>query len=152
LYTPHPTKPGLFRYRGRKDDLVKLVWLAKVRAGDMESALVSNSGIAEAMVGGEGREAPFVIIQLSESAQKPDETELWSTIKALNDKLSAEVHIPRENIIVTDAAKPLKKLGKGTLDRRSALADYANEIENLYKNTMVVDDVEDGKVTGGVLI
>jgi acyl-coenzyme A synthetase/AMP-(fatty) acid ligase len=132
LYSPHPEKPGLLRYRGRKDDLVKLVWLTKVRAGDMEGALSRDPRIAEAMVGGEGKPTPFVILQLTPSSKQPDEEEIWRIVNGLNEVLSAEVHIPRENIILASPDKPLRKLGKGTLDRRGILADYEREIAWVY--------------------
>ncbi|KAM0813825.1 putative AMP-dependent synthetase/ligase domain-containing protein [Seiridium cardinale] len=132
LYTLHPTKPYLLQYRSRKDDLVKLVWLTKVRAGDMESALSSDVRITEAMGGGEGRPTPFIILQLAESIERPSEEELWTTVRTLNEKFSAEVHIPRENILVANPGRPLRKLGKGTLDRRAILADYEKDIPGVY--------------------
>lgn len=134
LYTPHPTKPGLLRYRGRKDDLVKLIWLTKVRAGDMESALVCDARISNAMVGGEGKPTPFVILQLAEDnvEKRLDEEEIWTIVRTLNEKHSAEIHIPRQNILVAAMERPLRRLGKGTLDRRGILADYEDEISKLY--------------------
>ncbi|ORY71894.1 uncharacterized protein BCR38DRAFT_480371 [Pseudomassariella vexata] len=146
LYSPHPTKPDLVWYRGRKDDLVKLVWLTKVWAHDIESALVTYPKIEAAMVGGEGKEKPFVIVQACQDAgvKGLDADELWDVVKGLNEKMSAEVHILRENVILADQEKPLKKLAKGTLDRRGILADYNDEVEKLYAGTMVMD--RDSKV------
>ncbi|KAK6083537.1 hypothetical protein SCUP515_01788 [Seiridium cupressi] len=85
------SQPDLIQYRGRKDDLVKLVWLTKVRAGDMESALSSDARITETMVGGEGRPTPFIILQLAESIERPSEEELWTIVRTLNEKFSAEL-------------------------------------------------------------
>lgn len=139
LYSPHPDRPELIRYRGRRDDLFKLAWLTKVRASDLESALSTNPRVADAMVGGEGRPTPFVIIQPNRSAGDGDGGDddlgpegFWPVIKSLNETLSAEVHIPRENIIVTSPDRPLKKLGKGTLDRRSIMSDYGEAVARLY--------------------
>lgn len=133
LYTRHPTKPDLVLYYGRKDDLIKLVWLTKVRATDMETALCASPDIAEAMVGGEGRPTPFVILQPNKTVEdKISPDELWPIVKGVNDTLSAEVHIPRENIIVTDPGRPLKTMSKGTLDRKGILSDYSDEITLLY--------------------
>lgn len=132
LYTPHPEKPGLLRYRSRKDDLVKLIWLTKVRASDMESGLSAHPQIAEALVGGDGKPTPFVILQLAESGANITEEEIWQIVKELNEKFSAEVHIPRTNVLLTTPDRPLKKLGKGTLNRIGILADYENEIAGLY--------------------
>ena len=134
LYSPHPTRPDEYiRYRGRKDDLVKLAWLTKVRAGDMEAALCQNPLIANAMVGGEGRPTPFVILEVPKDAgQHKTADELWPIVEELNKSLSAEVHVPRQNVIVARPDKPLKRLGKGTLDRRGILLDYQEDIGAIY--------------------
>jgi hypothetical protein len=150
LYEPHPTNPDLALYKGRRDDLFKLAWLTKVRASDLESALAANSQVADAMVGGEGRPTPFVIVQPNRKVGEADVEldEMWSIVKGLNGTLSAEVHIPRENIIVTDPSRPLKKLGKGTLDRRNILSDYREEIEALYPMDEKVNEVTKGAMNG----
>lgn len=140
LYTPHPDKPGLLRYRGRKDDLVKLAWLTKVRAGDMESALSSDPRIKEAMVGGEGQATPFVILQLADPPVRSTEEELWKIVEELNEKFSAEIAIPQRNVIIADSGRPLRKLGKGTLDRRGILADYEKEIAGVYNEPRTAND------------
>ncbi|KUI70820.1 hypothetical protein VM1G_06265 [Cytospora mali] len=140
LYSPHPTKPDEYiRYRGRKDDLAKLVWLTKVRAGDMEAALCRNPMIANAMVGSEGRPTPFVILEVSKNGRFPTTAEeLWAIVEELNETLSAEVHVPRQNVIVAHSDKPLKVLGKGTVDRRGILVDYQEEIGSVYNDHPII--------------
>lgn len=136
LFARHPTDPALIRHRGRRDDLVKLQWLTKVRAGDIEAALLADPRVAAALVGGEGRPAPFVILQprAVEAGQPPPgpAAELAALVDRLNAAYSAEIRIPTANVIVADPQRPLKRLYKGTLDRKSILADYADEIARLY--------------------
>ncbi|KAK9773758.1 putative AMP-dependent synthetase/ligase domain-containing protein [Seiridium cardinale] len=98
----------------------------------MESALSSDVRITEALVGGEGRPTPVIILQFAESIERPSEEELWTIVRTLNEKFSAEIHIPRENILVANPGRPLRKLGKGTLDRRAILADYEKDISGVY--------------------
>ncbi|CAG9955439.1 unnamed protein product [Clonostachys rosea f. rosea IK726] len=131
LYTPHPTKPGHVRYRGRKDDLLKLTWLAKVRASDLEEHFNMQPNIRAAMVGGNGKPSPFLIIE-PETDKELGLEEVQSTIKLLNQSLSPDICIPLQNVIIASAERPLVRLGKGTLDRRRTIDDYKEEIERLY--------------------
>ena len=43
--------------------------------------------------------------------------------------MSAEIKVPRSNIIIANQAKPLRQLGKGTLTHRAIIVEYENEIK-----------------------
>uniref|UniRef100_A0A8H7K3E9 AMP-dependent synthetase/ligase domain-containing protein n=1 Tax=Bionectria ochroleuca TaxID=29856 RepID=A0A8H7K3E9_BIOOC len=131
LYTPHPTKPGHVLYRGRKDDLLKLTWLAKVRATDLEEHFNMQPNIRAAMVGGNGKPCPFLIVE-PETDNELGLQEVQSMIKLLNQSLSPDICIPLHNVIIATAERPLVRLGKGTLDRRRTIDQYKEEIERLY--------------------
>uniref|UniRef100_A0A0B7KR67 AMP-dependent synthetase/ligase domain-containing protein n=1 Tax=Bionectria ochroleuca TaxID=29856 RepID=A0A0B7KR67_BIOOC len=131
LYTPHPTKPGHVRYRGRKDDLLKFKWLAKVRATDLEEHFNMQPNIKAAMVGGNSKPSPFLIVE-PETDKELDLDEVQSMIKLLNQSLSPDICIPLQNVIIASAERPLVRLGKGTLDRRRTIDEYKEEIERLY--------------------
>lgn len=138
LYTPHPTKPGLWRYAYRADDLFKLAWLAKVKAEDVEGALERHAAVSRALVGGDARPTPFIIVEprqalLERSFPEVDlKEEIWRAVEEVNASLAAEVKIPKTNIIVADPKRPLQRLGKGTLNRRGILATYEQDIDQLY--------------------
>lgn len=109
-------------------------------APDMESGLERHPLVATALVGGEGRLVPFVILELrgggggEESAEKMEDfkEQMGALIGEVNGQVVGQVRIPRDNVVVADAARPFGRLGKGTLDRIGVLADYKVEIEKLY--------------------
>lgn len=138
LYTPHPTKPGLWRYARRADDLFKLAWLTKVKAEDVENALERHAAVSRALVGGDARPTPFIIVEPRQALLErnlPDvevKEEIWRAVEEVNASMVAEVKIPKVNIIVVDPKRPLQRLAKGTLNRRAILAAYEQDINQLY--------------------
>lgn len=66
LYSPRVFADNTTRwiFRGRSDDLVKLSWLAKFSATDIEDAIARHPRVRSVYTGGEGRDVPFVIIEL----------------------------------------------------------------------------------------
>ncbi|KAK8095735.1 AMP-binding enzyme [Apiospora kogelbergensis] len=138
LFEAHPTKKGLWLHRARADDLVKLQWLQKIKAVDIESGLERHPLVATALVGGEGRPVPFVILELvskggeGREGAKTLEEEIENMIHEVNEQVVGQVRIPRDKVIVADSGRPFKRLGKGTLDRIGVLADYKDDIEKLY--------------------
>ncbi|KAK8050689.1 transferase family protein [Apiospora phragmitis] len=135
LYERHPTKKDLWLHRGRADDKFKLKWMQQVKATDMESGLERHPLVATALVAGEGRPVPFVILELHDSEEKEKkqfEEEIRSLIDQVNEQVVGQVRIPRDKVIMADSARPYRRLDKGTLDRVGVLADYKDEIEKLY--------------------
>lgn len=137
LYSKHPTKDGLYRYEGRKDDMFKLSWLAKVKAKDIESILNRHPTIQNVMVGGDGKPEPFVLVELKDPTVSPihraKATEvIWSLLQEINKTNVTEIQVPERLILLSDPARPLQRLTKGTLDRRSILQSYHADIESLY--------------------
>ncbi|KAK6841270.1 hypothetical protein PG989_010175 [Apiospora arundinis] len=137
LFEEHPTKKGLWLHRGRANDLVKLQWLQKIKAADVESGLERHPLVATALVGGEGRDVPFVILELVDNNKEENKKEtlaeeIGNLIDQINEQVVSQVRIPRDKVVVADPARPFKRLGKGTLDRIGVLTDYKEDIEKLY--------------------
>jgi len=139
LYSPTVDKNGDKRWisRGRKDDLVKLSWLAKFHATHIEDAIAQHSLVAALIVGGEGREVPYIIIEPKAKAIGADPTkildEIYNTvIYGVNDKTSKEIRIPREMVMLSDPSLPFKRTMKGTIMRKEVERTYESHIEALY--------------------
>lgn len=50
LYTAHPTKPGLWLYKGRTDDMVVLSNGEKIHPTDMEAIISSHPAVSACLV------------------------------------------------------------------------------------------------------
>lgn len=147
MYAPIKDLDGRMRwiFSARKDDLTKLNWLAKFHAQDIETRIQQHQDVSSVFVGGEGRPAPYVIVEPHHGvldAKSADALldELWSgVITRTNDKGFKEIRIPKETVFVAKPAKPFKRSNKQTLMRKEIEKDYTHEIEEAYSRLAEVE-------------
>ncbi|KAI9870878.1 MAG: hypothetical protein M1830_003674 [Pleopsidium flavum] len=138
LWAKHPTKPDLWDYAGRTDDLVILSHGEDLHASKMEAEITNHPTIRSAIIGGEGRKRPFLILELERETEVPKEgkkTEndgLWSAVEKANEQCSEYVRLSKELTMFTEPTKPFVRTAKGTAARRECLTLYKDEISALY--------------------
>ncbi|KAK5709871.1 putative secondary metabolism biosynthetic enzyme [Elasticomyces elasticus] len=133
LYEQHPSKPHLWKYKGRKDDVIVLSIGEKVQPTDGEKTIEGHPSVKGALVVGEGRfqcsllvEPDWEVLPLTISADDFLET-IWPTIEKANAGLPAHGRIWKSN-------KPFVRSAKGSVMRRQTNDLYKAEIEALYSN------------------
>ncbi|KAI7339422.1 acetyl-CoA synthetase-like protein [Hortaea werneckii] len=120
LLQPHPEKPGLWLYKGRKDDV-----------------LVLSNGEKFNPV---GRFQTGLIVEPEWRALAPDHTPealldtLWPKIEELNNASPAHGKVWRSKVMFTKRDKPFKRAEKGSIMRRMTVALFEPEIEALYSD------------------
>ncbi|KAJ3525806.1 hypothetical protein NM688_g8348 [Phlebia brevispora] len=153
LFEPHPTKKGLWKITGRKDDVLVLGSGEKIVPLPQEGMIGSHPKVAGAVMFGRGRNEPGILIELHpEDAIDPrDETavihfrnEIWPIVEEANRTAPAFARIFKEMIIVADPARPFPRAAKGTFIRKQTIALYQYEIDQLY------DTVDDSRDTKGI--
>ncbi|KZT05734.1 putative aminoadipate reductase [Laetiporus sulphureus 93-53] len=141
LWEPHPSKPGLWRIVGRKDDIIVLSTGEKVSA-EQERTICSSPMVGGALMFGRGHahlgvlvepHPSEVVVPQDESALAKLRNALWPYVEEANRMMPAFARIYKEMILVTDPSRPLVRAGKGTVIRAPSLALYETEIEALYK-------------------
>jgi acyl-coenzyme A synthetase/AMP-(fatty) acid ligase len=139
LYLPVVDKYGSKRWisRGRTDDLVKLSWLAKFHASHIENAIARHPLVGAVLIGGEGRDVPYIIIEPRDHnvVQNADQfiDEIFNTsIYAINEQDNDEIRIPRETVMLADPALPFKRTMKMTIMRKEIERTYEHHINALY--------------------
>ncbi|KAI0298355.1 acetyl-CoA synthetase-like protein [Multifurca ochricompacta] len=158
LLVPHPTKPGLWKVYGRKDDQIMLSTGEKTNPGPLEGILAQDPHILSAVMFGRGKFQNGVLIDpRPQFAFDPkDEMKLeafrkliWPTVERLNayapqhSRLFKEVRtvvpicskltlLTTQMITVADPSKPFVYTAKMTTRRQAILKDYETEIEALY--------------------
>lgn len=145
LYAPIKDLDGRTRwvFSARKDDLIKLEWLAKFHAQDIEKMLQQHPSVSSVLVGGEGRPSPYVIVE-PENGGMEDEAarflldELYEVLSK-SKGTHVEIRIPKDNMIITKPGRPLKKSLKHTLRRKEIEKDYEAEIEKVYSRQVETD-------------
>ncbi|KAK7927484.1 hypothetical protein PG985_004482 [Apiospora marii] len=140
LYDRHPTKPFLWRYRGRKDHVIVFSNGEKVVPVLMEAALTSSPMEKAAMVVGHRRFQPLALLELSDSQGPPaDETERHTLIQELghfideaNAYAPAHAQLDHHHILFADPARPIHSLGQGKIQRQLTYNLYKDDIIAAY--------------------
>ena len=139
LWVKHPSKPNIWRYSGRTDDLIILSHGEGLYASDMEAEIQKHPKVRTALIGGQRRPRPFLIIELldnirlSESEKGSLLTHIWPNIEKANERCSDYVKLTKSLVIFTDLGKPFPRTAKDTVPRLPSFALYSREIDNLYK-------------------
>ncbi|CAL1703617.1 unnamed protein product [Somion occarium] len=151
LFEPHPTKKGLWRPVGRLDDVIVLGTGEKIVPIPQEGHIGSLSYVSGAVMFGREKTQAGIIIELRQGfAFDPNDEQvlvafrnkIWPHVEEANKLAPTFARIFKEMIIVTDPARPMARAGKGTVQRKIVLREYANEIEKLYQT---VEESADAK-------
>jgi acyl-CoA synthetase (AMP-forming)/AMP-acid ligase II len=139
LFSPHPDKEGLWRYRCRKDDLVLLSGEVKMYAGAVEEAISAHSAVGAVLVGGQYRSRPFLLVEpathiTTNEQQAEFVDEIWPTVEAENEKHHESARLQRELVIVVGAEEKMTLTAKGSVDRKATLSAFEREIDQIYKS------------------
>ncbi|KAH0085498.1 acetyl-CoA synthetase-like protein, partial [Aureobasidium melanogenum] len=138
LFSPHPTKPGLWKYRCRKDDLVLLSGEVKMYAGAIEEAISAHPAIGAVVVGGQYRSRPFLMVEPATSITTNDQkaefvNEIWPAVEAENEKHHDSARLQKELVVIVEPEKKMMRTPKGTVDRKATLSAFEGEIDQVYK-------------------
>ena len=141
LYSRHPdpTKPFLYKYHGRKDDIIVLSNGEKVLPAPMETTLQSDEHVKGAMVTGSGRFQPAVLVDLNEEPPKDPKEKiemvetLLPTIEEANQHAPAHGQLDQAHTLFATPDKPVEYLGQGKIQRPRTYAKYKDDIDEVYR-------------------
>jgi thioester reductase-like protein len=141
LFKPHPTKPTLWRYFGRRDDIIVLSNSEKFNPVPFELAVQGHPLLAGALVVGQGRVRASLLVEPKPTVQGEERASLidaiWPRVEEANHLVPGHGRISRSNIIV--AEKPFTRAGKGTVVRKLTEQTFKPDIEALYVNGIVTN-------------
>ncbi|CAN8105567.1 unnamed protein product [Discula destructiva] len=121
----------------------------------MEQHIVArNPQLGGALVIGAQRFQAALLIELAAASAEPLSTsqqaalieKIWPSIQEANDLAPAHARVEKGLVLVTTPDRPLIRAGKGTIQRGASLAQYAAEIDALYRNANLgmEDDIASG--------
>ncbi|KAI9669661.1 MAG: putative secondary metabolism biosynthetic enzyme [Alyxoria varia] len=141
MFTPHPSKPGLWRFVSRVDDTVVLASGHKVQAPPLETIIQGSPHLSGTLIIGHGRPQPALIVEPKRayfedggSAQSLIQ-EIWPFVESANREAPSYMKIVRSMIIVAGSDKPFIRAPKGTVVRKSTAEQFQSEIEALYTDS-----------------
>ena len=138
LFTAHPTRPNLWKFHGRLDDVIVLSNGEKFNPVTMEETIEGHPLVSRAVVVGQGRFQSALLIEPNWNLWGEDKSaseliELtWPAIQKANHVGPAHGRIMKANIGLASQSKPFKTTAKGSTQRRHVIKDYENEINEIY--------------------
>ncbi|OJD34983.1 ochratoxin a non-ribosomal peptide synthetase [Diplodia corticola] len=142
LFEAHPTKPGLWRYKGRRDDVLVLSNGEKFNPVSFEKTVENHGLVRGALVVGQSRFQPALLVEPDwervDAAAKQDLArlldEVWPAVELANRDAPAHAQVWKNKMAFTKRDKPFLRAAKGSIQRRATVAAYDAEIDALYVN------------------
>jgi len=141
VWSKHSTKPNLWLYEGRIDDLIIFSNGNKHNPLAFEEQLRSNPLVKTALVLGNGHQQAAALIELVEPIEDNEDVmemvrkEVWPTVEAANMMAPRHALVQKSHIIFSKPSKPFQRASKGTVQRAPTIMLYKEEIDELYANS-----------------
>lgn len=145
LFSPHPTVPGLWKYRGRADDCFVLVTGSNINPLAMEEHVGAHPEVKGAVMLGQRRPRPGLLIELEDEIQAEEAMtwdnedrrralidSIWPAVERGNQEYYDLARVAKDRIIFTAPDRPMKRTPKGTVKRRPTLDLYQAETDQMY--------------------
>ncbi len=170
LYVKHPSKPNLWAYKGRNDDIIVLSNGYKISPLDTEALITTHPAIegclmvslplggvhfsraesepfANTMITlkiGSGKAQAGLLIELKDASSTNDEllNSIWSTVERANSMSLHKNQLQKDYIAFAQSDKPFVRTDKGTVKRRATLELYAKYIDLFYESRSEDDDAQ----------
>lgn len=141
IYSRHPSKPNLWLYVGRADDIIVLSNGEKFNPVSMQMKIQEHPHIKSVIVVGQGKFAVAAVIELNDHIaqilitqedRRRVTDDIWSKVEEANSAAPGHGRLGRDKIILANSEKPFPRAGKGTVQRKAAIMLYQDEIEAIY--------------------
>lgn len=151
LFTKHPNLPDFFTHVGRLDDIIVFLNGEKTNPVTFQNEVAQHPEIRAALLIGEQREEAALLVEPSSGSDLSVEDRrslverIWPTVEGCNTRCPQHARVSKDRVLVTSAAMPFLRAGKGTVQRQNTLALYKETIDALYRNRLSDDGVEPGR-------
>ncbi|OJD10632.1 hypothetical protein AJ78_08409 [Emergomyces pasteurianus Ep9510] len=136
LFIEHPEHKGRWKIIGRSDDYIFIANGGGLNASRLEQDIVAHPTVKCALIGGFGRPAPVLLVELISTAEVDDadafKKSLEPYIEKANEQCHDDVKLSSERLILAKKEKPFVTTLKGNANRMQSLALYEEEIEALF--------------------
>ncbi|KAJ5738945.1 hypothetical protein N7493_002100 [Penicillium malachiteum] len=152
LFLPHPTRPGLWKFHARIDDIVVLANNEKLLPVVMERIITENPLVSGALVVGNGRPEVILLVEPRSSpevdrmSKKEFIDAIWPSVAQANETAPIYGKIRRSRITLSQPNLGFFRSPKGAISRKPTESLYAE-----YINAAFVDGTTDEQNEVGVL-
>ncbi|KAJ5569820.1 uncharacterized protein N7459_009250 [Penicillium hispanicum] len=150
LFIPHPTKPGLWRFHSRTDDILVLASSHKVWPVPIENRISGDPHVAGALVVGNGRPEVLLLVeprsgpQVDRMSKKEFIDAIWPTIAQANAIAPEYGKIRRSRIVLSQPNLGFFRAPKGTISRKPTESLYAEYIAAAFLDGTTDENSEIG--------
>ena len=138
VFQPHATLPDRWKFIGRVEDRLTLASGEKFFPLSIEGRIRQLPAVQEAVVFGNDRNAPGLLIFRTGTAQGLADSafvkSVWPAVEAANSKAEAFARIRKELIVVIPAGIEYPMTDKMAIKRTQLYKDFATMIDNAYAN------------------
>ncbi|CAO2652055.1 Nn.00g003380.m01.CDS01 [Neocucurbitaria sp. VM-36] len=138
LFTPHPVHRHWWKFVSRLDDRLTLVNGEKVLPIPIEGRIRQEGLVKEAVVFGDGKTVPGVLIIKADAASQMSDAEymekIWPAIEDANSRAESFSRIPQELVVLVPSETAYAKTDKGTFIRAQVYAQFKDETDAAYAN------------------
>ncbi|KAJ6023984.1 hypothetical protein N7540_004781 [Penicillium herquei] len=136
LWLEHPTEKGLWKIIGRVDDYVCFSHGDGMHASLLEPEITAHPNVKNALIGGNGKPAPVLLIEFVEDSENESRETLLEGLRSYIEKLNAQCHqsvrVSLDKVVIASKQKPFLTTGKGSVARLQTLRLYEDEIAALF--------------------
>jgi len=138
LFSRHPTRDDLWRFRGRKDDITVLANGRNIEPGLMEGSVAAHPKVKAALLCGSGKTMTSLLVEATEPLGSAEESarlvqEIWPIVESANEVINAHGRIQKPLILFATKGKPFMRAGKGSVQRSTTVKAYEQELEELFR-------------------
>ncbi|KIM94081.1 hypothetical protein OIDMADRAFT_136765 [Oidiodendron maius Zn] len=134
LYIRHPTKPNLWAFKGRSDDVIVLSNGYKISPLDVEALITTHPAVEGCLMIGTGKPQAGLLIELKDATARSNELfdSIWSTVGRANELSLQKSRLQRDYITFAEPDKPFIRTDKRTIKRNATLQLYTDYIDRFY--------------------
>ncbi|RWA08436.1 hypothetical protein EKO27_g6678 [Xylaria grammica] len=136
LFVRHPEKANLYKYYGRKDDIIVLANGEKFNPIPLELNVQNEPSLKGALLVGNRRTRAALLVESKERLDEIGRRELleklWPLVEKSNLLVPGQGRVQKTMLICASSDKPFVRTGKGTIVRKLTEEAYNEEIDRLY--------------------
>nr|POE93187.1 non-canonical non-ribosomal peptide synthetase fub8 [Quercus suber] len=136
LYVKHPSKPNLWAYKGRNDDILVLSNGYKISPFDTEALITAHPAIQGCLMIGSGRPQAGLLIELKNPSRGGNDLfdSIWAIVEKADASSLHKGHLRKDFVTFADPERPFVRTDKQTIKRRATLELYAHYIDRFYSS------------------
>lgn len=132
VFVAHPSSYNLWRFEGRLDDVITFSTGEKISPLTMETAVASIPGVRGALVVGQGRTRPALLVEQAPASQQDlDINSVWLEVQMVNQSLPAFGRIQRSLVLLAETS--FERTPKGTVRRSATEKKLQEQVEAAYQ-------------------